>query len=153
MTNGNRTRQLKGTGVVKDKEKSVTMPTKRCYNIVVPQKGINVGSDWKLGADELNVILYRRRKSKTGKEQWAVDGYYSTIGNALIGLVRHGVRDTELVSVQAVQDKIAQIRVKARCAYWASVRRRVAALQRKFSLGYRQCQYPTHPGRRRVQPP
>ncbi len=109
MTTPNSGRQpfLPDMGV--DKRKSVTGQQRPHQAAVVPQKGITVGQDWKVGADSMNVILSRRVKTKSGKEQWETVGYFSTIGNALIGLVRQGVRDTELASLQAVQDKIAQL--------------------------------------------
>lgn len=109
MTTQNATRQGLLPGVVTDSRKSVSMPPKRLHNGLGPQKGITIGRDWKVTADEYNVTLYKRRHSKGGKESWGLQGYYSTLGNALVGLVRQGVRDTELASIQAVQDKIAQL--------------------------------------------
>jgi hypothetical protein len=73
-------------------------------------KGIAIGHDWRVGADPFNVILYRRVRSKGGiKERWAIEGYYSTPGNALVALVHAGVRETELHDLQSVQDKIAEL--------------------------------------------
>ena len=96
-------------GLVNTKTKSVTMPPATSGRVRLPQNGIPIGSEWKLGADSMNIILYRKDpRSKTG-ERWRAEGYYSTIGNALVGLVRQGVRDTELESLQAVQDKIAEL--------------------------------------------
>jgi hypothetical protein len=109
MTLQNAPRQGKLPGIGKDSIKSVSVAPKRLHNVLIPQNGIPVGKEWKVGADEHNVILYRKRKSKSGKDTWGTFGYYSTLGNALIGLVRQGVRDTELASIQAVQDKIAEL--------------------------------------------
>jgi hypothetical protein len=75
----------------------------------LPHKGLAVGTDWRLTSDPYNVILSRRVKTKSGREQWETFGYYSTVGNALIGLVRQGVRDTELASVHVVLDRIAEL--------------------------------------------
>jgi hypothetical protein len=73
-------------------------------------KGMATGHDWRIGADPSNVILYRRVRSKGGiKERWVIEGYYSTVGNALVALVRAGVRETELRDLQSVQDKIARL--------------------------------------------
>ena len=85
-------------------------PQTRSYTPLVPQKGLPVGASWKVGADACNVILFRKVKTTTGKaDRWETFGYYSTLGNALIALVRQGIRDTELVGIHAVVDKIAQL--------------------------------------------
>jgi hypothetical protein len=90
------TRQLTMPDVAKDRGKSVTMPQTRSHAPQIGQTGIT--------------ILHRRVKSKTGKaDHWEVHGYHSTLGSALVGLVRQGIRDTELADIQSVQDKIAQL--------------------------------------------
>jgi hypothetical protein len=101
--------QLGMTDLVNDRAAGVNPPQKRSHNVLLPPKGLPVGQDWKVGADPHNVILYRRRKAKSGKEQWAAEGFYTTLGSALVGLVRQGVRDTKLESIQEVQDKIVQL--------------------------------------------
>ncbi len=73
-------------------------------------KGILIGQDWRVGADTLNIILYRRQvNKKTGKEYWRAHSYYDTVTNALVGLVNQGVRDTELADLKTVCNKIEQI--------------------------------------------
>lgn len=70
-----------------------------------------VGQDWRLGADSLNIILYRRQvNKKTGKEYWRAHSYYTTVANALVGLVNQGVRDTELADLKIISDRIDQLR-------------------------------------------
>jgi hypothetical protein len=73
-------------------------------------KGIDIGHDWRVGADKLNFILYRRvgAKGKT-KGRWAVQGYFSTLGAPLVALVHAGVRDTQLTDLKAVNDRITQL--------------------------------------------
>ncbi len=90
------------------------MITKRFQNTpqqaVEPLKGLAIGQNWLVGADTLNIILYRRQvNKKTGKEYWRAHSYYATLSNALLGLVNQGVRDTELADLKAVCDKIEQI--------------------------------------------
>ena len=90
------------------------MTTKRLQNkpqqAVEPLKGMVIGQNWRVGADNLNIILYRRQvNKKTGKEYWRAHSYYATLSNALLGLVNQGVRDTELADLKAVCDKIEQI--------------------------------------------
>ncbi|MFC1933273.1 hypothetical protein ACFLXU_06605 [Chloroflexota bacterium] len=75
-----------------------------------PLKGLVIGQDWRVGADSLNIILYRRQvNNKTGKEYWRAHSYYATIANALVGLVNQGVRDTELADLKTVNKRIDEI--------------------------------------------
>jgi len=77
---------------------------------VEPLKGMAIGKEWRVGADTLNIILYRRQvNKKTGKEYWRAHSYYATVANALVGLVNQGVRDTELADLKTVCDKIDQL--------------------------------------------
>ena len=76
-----------------------------------PLEGLAIGQNWRVEADTLNIILYRRQVNKeTGKEYWRAHSYYATVANALVGLVKQGVRDTELADLKAVCDKINQLR-------------------------------------------
>ena len=65
---------------------------------------MNIGKKWKIESDELNVTLYECHKSRrTGHEYWRPHSYYSSVTNALKGLVnininRSGLRDLETVS-------------------------------------------------------
>ncbi len=69
-----------------------------------------IGQDWRVGADTLNIILYRRQvNKKTGKEYWRAHSYYATVPNALVGLVNQGVRDTELADMETVNKRIDEI--------------------------------------------
>jgi len=91
------------------------MTAKRLQNkaeqAVGPAKGLVVGQNWRVGADALNVILYQREvNKKTGREYWRAHSYYSTVANALVGLVNQGVRDTELADLKAVCNKIDRLR-------------------------------------------
>ena len=75
-----------------------------------PLKGLMIGRDWRVGADTLNIILYRRQvNKKTGKEYWRAHSYYATVNNALVGLVNQGVRDTELADLKTVNKRIDEI--------------------------------------------
>ena len=75
-----------------------------------PLKGLAVGQNWRVGADTLNIILYRRQvNKKTGREYWRVHSYYATVSNAIVELVNQGVRDTELADLKTVCDKIEQL--------------------------------------------
>jgi hypothetical protein len=98
MNKGNNTQKA-----VKQLKNSVEQAT-------VPLKGIAIGQDWRIGADSLNVILYRRQvNNKTGKEYWRAHSFYATVANALVGLVNQGIRDTELADLKMVCEKIAQL--------------------------------------------
>ncbi len=69
--------------------------------------------NWKIESDELNVTLYERYVSrKSGREYWRPHSYYSSVANALKGLVnikvnRTGMRDLE--TVQKEIDKLHQL--------------------------------------------
>ena len=77
---------------------------------VEPLKGLVIGQNWRVGADTLNIILYRRQvNKKTGKEYWRAHSYYSTVTNALVELVNQDIRDTELADLKTVCDKIEQL--------------------------------------------
>jgi len=78
--------------------------------VVEPLKGLAIGQDWRVGADTLNIILYRCKvNKKTGKEYWRAHSYYATVANTLVGLVNQGVIDTELADLKTVCDKIDQL--------------------------------------------
>ncbi len=82
----------------------------RLQQATEPLKEMAIGQDWRVGADTLNIILYRRQvNKKTGKEYWRAHSYYATVTNALGELVNQGVRDTELADLKTVYDKIEQL--------------------------------------------
>jgi len=90
------------------------MTAKRLQNkpqqAVEPIKGLAIGRNWRVGADTLNIILYRRQvNKKTGKEYWRAYGYYATVANALVELVNQGVRDTEMADLKTVNKRIEEI--------------------------------------------
>ena len=90
------------------------MTTKRLQNkpqqATEPLKGMAVGRNWRVGADTLNIIVYRRQvNKKTGKEYWRAHSYYATVANAMVGLVNQGIRDTELAGLKAVNRRIDEI--------------------------------------------
>ncbi|MFC2044933.1 hypothetical protein ACFLT8_07100 [Chloroflexota bacterium] len=73
-------------------------------------KGLVIGQNWRVGADTFNIILYQHQvNKKTGKEYWRAHSYYSTVANALVGLVNQGVRDTELADLKTICGKIEQL--------------------------------------------
>ena len=75
-----------------------------------PLKRMPVGQDWQVGADTLNIILYRCQvNKKTGKEYWRAHSYYATVADALVGLVNQGVRDTKLADLKTVNRRIDEI--------------------------------------------
>ena len=72
---------------------------------------IELNKKWAIGADNMNIILYKKRKSKKeGKEPaWGVEGYYSTLHNALKGLADKEILDTDLKSLVAVEAKLSEV--------------------------------------------
>jgi hypothetical protein len=97
-------RRLKLDGIGKDTHKPANKSPNTPYRL---GQGITIGTDWKLTADRFNVIVWK--KEGKDKNRWRAEGYFSTLGSALVFLVRQSVRDTELKSIQAVQEKIEQV--------------------------------------------
>ena len=60
-----------------------------------------IDKNWKIESDNLNVTLYKLRKSK---KRWESVGFYSSIQNALKALVDFEVASTELKDLQTVSD-------------------------------------------------
>ena len=64
-----------------------------------------IGKDWKIEADSLNVTLLKRHITKAKIEIWGIEGYFSTVKNALMELVDLGVRDTKLTDLKIIVKK------------------------------------------------
>ena len=91
-------------------ETKIKTPRKRPEQVSGASSGISIGKKWKVGADSLNIILYKKKRNKeTGEPYWQAHSYYSTIKNALIGLVQQGVRDTKLASLKTLSNRIEQL--------------------------------------------
>ena len=75
-----------------------------------------IGKDWKIESDALNVTLSRKRtrKSKDGNsfEEWEVEGYYSSVPNALKGMVNQGIRETGLRDMRVIVTEIEKLNQK-----------------------------------------
>jgi len=72
---------------------------------------MNIGKDWKIESDSMNVVLLRKRtrhQKDTGKAytDWEIHGYFSTVHNALKELVNQEVRETELKDIKSIQASI-----------------------------------------------
>ncbi len=66
-----------------------------------------IGKNWKIESDSMNITLFSRhtvraKPSKPAHDTWRTEGFYSTIEQALIGLVNQGVRDTELADLKTI---------------------------------------------------
>lgn len=73
-------------------------------------EGLRVGSKWAVGADNLNIVLFKRNTNKkTGKEYWVAEGYFATPQGALNWLVHQEIRDTHLVGLKTVCARIDQL--------------------------------------------
>lgn len=72
---------------------------------------MNIGKDWKIEADELNVVLLRRHTLKAdGSIPWRPYGYYSTVSITLQALVDIEVKQTALKDLKTVVKKIDELR-------------------------------------------
>ena len=74
---------------------------------------INVGTNFAVGANSMNVIVYERRIGKTGKNagkvMWKESAYFATVHGALNYLVELHVRETKLKDVKTVCLKIDEL--------------------------------------------
>jgi len=72
-----------------------------------------IGKDWKIESDPLNIMLSQRitRKSKDGTyhKVWRVEGYCSSVANALKSMVDQGVLGTGFSDFEAVVKKIDEL--------------------------------------------
>ena len=66
--------------------------------------------NWKIESDELNVTLYERHASKkSDRAYWRPHSYYSSVANALKGLVNTTVNRTGLKDLETVQKEIEEL--------------------------------------------
>ena len=71
---------------------------------------MEIGKLYKIGSDALNIILYKKHVSKKSeKEHWEVEGYFSTVQNALDFLLELKVRQTHLKDLQTVVKQLGNI--------------------------------------------
>ena len=72
-----------------------------------------IGKDWKVESDPLNIILSRLvdRTSKEGvsSKGWRIEGYYSTVANALHGMVNFEIIGTGLDDFKTVVKKVDEL--------------------------------------------
>lgn len=74
---------------------------------------MNIGKDWKIESDNLNVKLFHKlkRTNREGKkyDEWAIHGYFATPKEALKELVNQEVRDTELKDLETIVAEIDKL--------------------------------------------
>jgi len=72
---------------------------------------MNIGTNWQIKSDSMNIILMERKKrhKKDSKETyyaWETQGYYRTLQGVLKELVNQAVRDTQLRDLRTVGAKL-----------------------------------------------
>lgn len=69
-----------------------------------------IGKDYKITADEMNIILYKQKTytqgKKVGQKFWEVYGYYPTIKGAIKGLAKDQIHETKLEDLKTICSKI-----------------------------------------------
>jgi hypothetical protein len=70
-----------------------------------------INDKWKLEADDLNIILMRKRNAKKdGSEGTYEYFYYATIAGALQGMLDREIKSTQLKDIKVINDKIEQVK-------------------------------------------
>lgn len=84
-----------------------------------------IGDNWKVEADGLNVILFKKRitvarttgrgcklinPDNIGKEFWDKVGFYPDVKTALWGLAKHEVLDSEMADLKLVAAKLDELK-------------------------------------------
>ena len=72
---------------------------------------IKLNKKWAIGADSMNITLYKKRKVREdGKEPaWGAEGHYSSLHNALKALADKEVMDSELATIIAVETRLNEV--------------------------------------------
>lgn len=70
---------------------------------------MELGRNWKIESDSLNIKLFKKSQKSGAKKLWIEMGFYSSVKNALHGLVEHGVKETELKDIKTINDKIEEL--------------------------------------------
>ena len=74
---------------------------------------MQIGRNWKIESDPLNIVLLRRHVSrkgdKKGQEYWTAEGYYSSLANALHDMVNFEIKETELKDLNTIMNKLNEI--------------------------------------------
>jgi len=75
---------------------------------------MQIGADWKIDSDELNVTIYKRSRvrEKDGRpahDNWYPQGYFSNPKNALQWLVNHKVTGTGMKDMKTVVKMIDEV--------------------------------------------
>ena len=75
---------------------------------------MKIGKNWEIKSDPMNVTLLKRHRvkataTKPAHDSWKIEGYYSTIKGALVGLVNQEVQETGLEDFKTVVAKIDEL--------------------------------------------
>ena len=75
---------------------------------------MNIDTNWKIEADSINVVLFKkvkrtRKADKTKYEDWEHVGYYATPSEALHGMVDQRIRDTHLTDLITISGEIDKL--------------------------------------------
>jgi len=73
-----------------------------------------INKEWKIETVPMNIVLLKRSRikakpDKPAHDSWSVKGYYSSVKNALKGLVGFEIVDTELKDLKTIVAKIDEL--------------------------------------------
>lgn len=71
-----------------------------------------IGKKWKIESDNLNVTLYEKHwNKKREKDYWTPHSYYSTVHNALEGVIQQEIKGTGLKDFETVVQKVEELKL------------------------------------------
>lgn len=63
---------------------------------------MDIGSKYRIESDSMNITLYQKYTTKKGEERWRAIGYFSTVGNALKGLVDLKLKESGMKDFKSI---------------------------------------------------
>ncbi|MDD5510652.1 MAG: hypothetical protein PHI12_07580 [Dehalococcoidales bacterium] len=98
---------LSGKGIGRGR---VVTPPGRAKNVaLVPRRGIPVGQKYRIASIPYNIVIQKRHTTLMGREHWETIGYYLTLSSAIRGIIQEDIKETDLVDLKAIQDRITQL--------------------------------------------
>lgn len=71
----------------------------------------NINNTWRIDKDRLNFMLQHKGKNDEGGEgtTWVTVGFYQTVRQLYHALVEKNIKESSLVDIKALNDKVAEL--------------------------------------------